>query len=75
MPEKEHALAEYLKMPTLFFSETIFAFYILIILNFVKYLNMVKSLYSVILALAVLTDWLSFLVNSFWIPFIKIKCK
>lgn len=41
------ALAEDLKMSALFFSETIFAFYILIILNFGKYL--VESLYSVVL--------------------------
>ena len=54
--KRSFALAEYLKMSALFFSETIFASYILIILHFGKHLNMVKNLYSVILALAVLIE-------------------
>lgn len=53
--KRSFALAEYLKMSALFFSETIFVSYILIILNFRKHLNTVKNLYSVILVLAVLT--------------------
>lgn len=63
--KRSSALAEHLKMSALFVSETIFTFYILIILNFGNYQNMVRSLYSVILALAVLTDLFPFLVNSF----------
>lgn len=54
--KRRFALVEYLKMSALFFSEIIFASYILIILNFGRHLNTVKKLYSVILALAVLTD-------------------
>lgn len=54
--KRSFALVKYLKMSALFFSEIIFASYILIILSFGRHLNTVKKLYSVILALAVLTD-------------------